>query len=356
MINLALYSHVIDFAGTWRAHERIAEVLQFNKNFNISILYSPVINHNRLDEAKKALHRCNFVQFDRSLQKSDASKGWCPITSNIDSVVRENNIHILHFARSGYYEWPFTERIAPVQIETNIFGYRDSSQFLDGTIYIGKCLGINESSTSKLIPNPTPRPTSAYDRIEDLRGELNIKKDELVFGRIGRPANFSPIALTAFNEFRKHVPSKYIIVGACNETQDLVRNYDMQDHVIMIECTNDDHFIERFHKTIDVFAHYRSDGEICSTAITQALMYGIPVITHNAGLNGQAEWLGPGGVCVNNHDMYLQAMLQLSDPTIRKIVGLNAKEYAMKTFEQESVVKKIANFYTKIYSNCQQEK
>jgi hypothetical protein len=85
-------------------------------------------------------------------------------------------------------------------------------------------------------------------------------------------------------------------------------------------------------------------------------MYGIPVITHSAGLNGQAEWLGPGGACVNNHDMYLQAMLQISDPNIRKAVGLRAKEYAMKTFEQEAVVKEIADFYISIYRKCQQVK
>jgi len=355
-IKIAFYSHNIDFAGTWRGHERTAEKIQLDERFETYVLYTSAVDNNRLEVAKKVLYNCNFLHFERSKEKLGPQAGYTPINTNFEDVIRENGIEILHFARSGYYEWPFNKRMCRSQIETNIFGYRDPTLYLDGTISVARCLGLHDYKNTVLIPSPIPLPSHQFEDVQDLREELGINKTTLVFGRIGRPANFSPIALEAFNKFRKHVPSKYIIVGACNEAQAFIRNYNMQDDVIMIECTNDDHFIERFHKTIDIFAHYRSDGEICSTAISQALMYGIPAITHYAGLNGQAEWIGPGGACVSDHSMYLQAMLQISDPNIRKAVGLRAKEYAMKTFEQEAVVKEIADFYISIYRNCQQVK
>jgi hypothetical protein len=34
-MRIGLYSHNIDFAGTWRSHERIAEILQHNDEYEI---------------------------------------------------------------------------------------------------------------------------------------------------------------------------------------------------------------------------------------------------------------------------------------------------------------------------------
>jgi glycosyltransferase involved in cell wall biosynthesis len=355
MINVAFYSHTIDFAGTWRSHERLAEVLQHDKNFNVYILYSPNIENNRLNESKKILNNCKFVEFSRSLEKTDAELGWKPYSTNFSDVVKENKIQILHFARSGYYEWPFTERLATIQVETNIFGYKDNSNYLDGTIFIAKCLGINEGNTSILVPNPIP-PVIRKKEIS-LRKEINIEEDTLVFGRIGRPANFSSISLVAFKAFKKVYKgkSKYIIIGPCKEAIKVVDELGLKEDVIFLDCTNDDALIEKFHETIDIFAHYRSDGEIHSTAISQAMMHGIPVITHFAGKNGQIEWLGPGGYFARNEEDYLKAMIVLSNQEHRKEIQEKAKIFAIENFEQASVVRKVKDFYLRILKvkNCE---
>jgi len=354
---IAFYSHNIDFAGTWRSHERIAEVLQNDKDFEVSILYCPDIEHNRLKEAKKILSNCNFIQFERSVEKTGPDLGWKPFATNISDVVKENQIQILHFARSGYYEWPFVERIAPLQIETNIFGYRDSSSYLDGTIFIAKCLGINESNNSVLIPNPIPSLAKDYHLLDDLRESLAIEKDTLIFGRIGRPSNFSSISLVAFEAFKNVYKgkSKYLIIGPCEETKKAVKDLGLRNDVVFFDCTNDDKFIEKFHKTIDIFAHYRSDGEIHSTALSQAMICGIPVITHIAGKNGQVEWLGPGGYFARNEEDYLKAMLVLSNTEHRSKLKQLAQNFAIENFDQIAVVEKIKNFYQKLLrtKNCE---
>ena len=299
------------------------------------------------------LNNCNFIPFERSFEKTGSTEGWRPISTNFSEVVKENDIHILHFARSGYYEWPFTERISPVQIETNIFGYRDDSPFLDGTIFIGRCLGLSESATSKLLPNPIPSPSATYEDVEDLRKELCIEEDTLVFGRIGRPANFTPISLIAYDSFRRNYAgkSKYLIVGGCDEAKHCVEQLNLKKDVIFLDCTNDDDYIERFHKTIDVFAHYRSDGEICSTAISQAMMYGRPVITHVAGKNGQIEWLDAGGFYARDVNDYLKAMLVLADQKVRDEMSGKAKSFATKNFEQKTIASKVVEFYLGVARN-----
>lgn len=347
-MRIGYYSHNIDFAGTWRSHERIAQSLQHVPGLSIDVFYSPRVDNNRLDICRTVLSKCNFIPFERSLEKTGPELGYTPVSTNIGRVVKERAIDVFHFARSGYHEWPFNQRMAPVQIETNIFGYVDNSPFLDGTIYIANCLGIRPSKNRVLIPNPITPPSTRYSELKSLRRDLGISDTALVFGRIGRPANFTPISLDAFSVFRKSRESKYIIVGGCDEAKSHAQRTGVESDVIFLDCTNDDEYIERFHKTIDIFAHYRSDGEICSTAISQAMLYGIPVITHHAGKNGQAEWLGGGGACVSTQHDYLHAMHTMAQDDMRSSVGQSARNFAELHFDQEKVANQILDFYTQI--------
>jgi len=350
-MNIAFYSHNIDFAGTWRSHERIAEVIQHHPEYNVKILFSPDVENNRLEVSKNILHKCEFLPFSRSIKKDGPSSGYCPITSDIEQVVKKNNIQLLHFARSGYFEWPFNKRICPIQVETNIFGYEDNSPYLDGTIFISRCLGIKESDTKVLIPNPIPSPSKDYPNISDLRSELGIHEKDFVLGRIGRPSNFTPIALEALDKIKKRISEisfKYLIIGACEETRKFVRENSLEKEVIMLDCTNDDSFIERFHKTIDVFAHYRSDGETFGTAIAQSMINGKPVITHYAGMNGPAEWIGKGLVCVSNSEEYSFALQTLLDKNIAMNASEAASNFAKTNFDQETIGKRVVEFYEKL--------
>ena len=351
-IKIAFYSHQIDFAGTWRSHERKAEILQKDDKFEVYILYAENIENNRLETSKKILHSCKFLSFQRTKEKSGPNSGYCPIQTNLSQIVKQNKIDIFHFARSGYYEWPFTERISPIQIETNVFGYRDFSPYLDGSIIITKRFGIPESFNTKLIHYPIPKPTSNFDSLESLRKEFNIEENEIVFGRSGRPDNFSPIALMSFKRLKeKTKKGKYLIMGPCSQTIGLVNDLNLQKDVIFMDCTNDDVLIERFHKTIDVFAHYRSDGETFGAAIAQAMMYGIPVITHFAGQNAQADTIGNGGFCVNSTEEYEKCMefLLLKENIIS--MGKLAKNFANENYEQSKIASEVKDFYFKIALN-----
>jgi len=346
-MKIAFYSHNIDFAGTWRTHERKAEYIQNQDDFDVYVFYSPNVENNRLEESKKILTNCKFVPFERTLEKFDASSGYNPISCNIRQIVNDLKIDIFHFTRSGYFEWPFNVRMCPIQIETNIFGYKDNSSFLDGSIFITKRFDIAESNVKKLIHCPIPEPGTKFDSIESLRSDLHIDQECLVLGRSGRPANFDPIALNAFALFKKEfkAPVKYVIMGGCEQAKNEVLQLGLKDDVIFIDCTNDDEYIERFHKTIDIFAHYRSDGETFGTAIGQAMMYSIPVITHYAGQNSQVDTVAGGGFSVASVNEYARALLILSNNSNRSSIGLKAKDHAMTHYAQNKIGSQVKEFY-----------
>ena len=84
------------------------------------------------------LVNCAGMQVVESLEKYNES---------IWKKLLDINPDIIHYARSGYYEWPFTKRLSPIQIETNIFGFKDSTPFLDYSIAISNTIK-NYSATS----------------------------------------------------------------------------------------------------------------------------------------------------------------------------------------------------------------
>ena len=60
------------------------------------------------------------IPFSATTEKTNSSLGYKPFSTNFDDIIKKISPDIIHFARSGYYEWPFDKRVCPIQIETNI--------------------------------------------------------------------------------------------------------------------------------------------------------------------------------------------------------------------------------------------
>ena len=344
MIKILFYSHTIDFAGTWRSHERI--LLNLDKDqFDVYVFYNPNLLNDRLDYIKDQLGEDKVIAFDASLDKESPSTGYKYRETNFSELAKSMNFDIIHFARGGYYEWPFIERIAPLQIETNIFGFKDNSNFLDCSVTISNRVNDIRGGSDYVVYNPIPLP---FESSDDLKSELNIPNNYHVFGRIGRKANFSPIAIESLNIIKNMGYNfKYIIIGACEQAINLINRLGLSDNCIILETTNDDEFIHRFNNTIDIFLHYRSDGETFGTAIAQAMIYGKPVISHFSGYNAQDEIIKVGGYVANNVNDYTEYLLNLlNDKEIYNKISNNAKERAMD-FEESKIVKQWEEVYIK---------
>ena len=343
-IKILFYSHVIDYAGTWRSHERI--ILNLDKNlFDPYVFYNPNQNNNRIDYLKTKLDSEKIIPFNASLKKLGSEHGYPYEENNFGELAKSYNFDIIHFARSGYFEWPFNQRICPIQIETNIFGFRDNSPFLDYSVSICNTINDRRGGSDKIIYNPIPK---KIENNENLISELKIPDNFFVFGRIGRKDNFHPIALDSIYELKKiRKDFRYIIIGACDQSIKKINQLDLRDVCIILDTTSDDNFIHKFYNSLDLFLHYRSDGECHSTAIAQAMSYGIPIISHYAGFNGQSETIKDGGFVVNNPKEYVEKInLLINNDIIYNEVSNNSYK-RFEDFEEN----KIVNEWEKVYIN-----
>lgn len=124
--------------------------------------------------------------------------------------------------------------------------------------------------------------------------------------------------------------------------------------VIVLDTTNDDDFIDKFHKSLDIFLHYRSDGETFGTAIAQSMMYGNPVISHYAGYNAQSEIISNGGYVSHNENDYLEELIKLvTDKNYYNTISNNAKIRSLD-FEELSISKKFESVYINLHNNKKQ--
>ena len=347
-IKILFYSHTVDYGGTWRSHERV--LVNLNKDiFDPYVFYNPKKNNNRLDYLKNNFIESNIIPFEASEEKSGPKSGYSYVTTNFSELAKNYEFDIIHFARSGYYEWPFIERLAPIQIETNIFAGKDHSPFLDCSVSISDRITELRGKADYRIYNPVPEP---FDNNENLKQELNIPEGYHIFGRVGRPDNFDNIALLSLAELKtKGYKFKYIILGPCQKTIQTINELNLSEDCILIQPTSDDNFIHKLYNTIQVFLHYRSDGESFGVAIAHGMMYGVPVISHYAGFNAQKEIIADGGYVaygVEDYTNYL--ILLIEDKQFYSAVSQNAKIRAQE-FNENKIVKEWEILYLKLYEN-----
>lgn len=347
-IRVGFYVHEWTYAGTARAHEWLLMALD-RRFFEPFVIYWPEGKNDRLASLMELVGEKHMIPIQRSQARGGADGGYVPDFTDFNQVVGGLDLHVLHHARGGYFEWPLsTNRNAIVQVETNIFGDVDPSPNLDRSVAI--CHHIDQrrgGSRDGVLYNPIPRPELNWDPADGqpktLREELGIPLDAVVCGRIGRPGNFNAIAIDGFRRAQEIRPDLwYLVVAPCQEFRNAARGIP---NVVMLPESNNDRWIAAFYRTLDLFCHYRADGECHSTAIAQAMRYGIPVISHEGNpFKGNAETIGPGGrMCMDSED-YARAILDLSYPYDRRTVGRLAQDHAM-LFDQTLITYRWANKY-----------
>ena len=341
-LRILYYGGATDYAGTWRGHERIIEALD-RARFEPWVFYWPADRNTRLDRVTALVGADRMVPFRRSRTRGLGRRGYRPRFSNFARLARALEFDIVHVARSGSYEWPFLERLAPLHVETSVFGFRDTRGVLDRCIAPCQYLADRRGGADAVVYTPIPPPALQGP---DLRERLGFRRDAIVCGRIGRPANFHPIGLAAFARLVAELPHvHYVIVAPCEETRAWVTTHRIPN-VVFLPPTDDDALIAAFHRTLDVFLHYRADGESYGTALQQALAYGLPVVSHYTGnWDGQVETIGDGGVVARGDEEYYAAARRLVvEPAHRARVSDRARERA-RAFEQAPIVRRIEQLY-----------
>jgi len=345
-IKIGYYVHSWDYAGTSQILLNIIEVLNKDLFEPYALYWDECQENSKLDELISFLEPNHAIPFKRSRGKTGQDKGYTPLWSTFHDKVQGLSLDILHVARSGYYEWPFDKRLAKLHIESNIFGCTDLSGFVDKIICISNNASDIRGGCDWIMYNPTRAPM-VPDKKDNLRISLNIPEDAIVCGRIGRPGNFDSIAIDAY----KKVSSEglcdklyYLIMNPCYEVQVAAQG---EKNIIFLDANMDERYVERFFNSLDLFLHYRFDGEMCGSAIQQAMIKGVPVISHKSKIcNGHIEVISNGGYIANNVTEYYEYLRKMIlCPELRVIVGEQAKRIAIEKYEQKMLVKKLEELY-----------
>lgn len=265
---------------------------------------------------------------------------------------------IIHFNRGEHQDW-YTEKLDQIPsdiriVETNIFGIEPTQKYLSRlSAVISISHWLNDKSTwagnkGKPLYFPVLPPQSQ----ENLRDELGIPADALVLGRISRPhLDQGEFVVDIFNELK--TPKVHLIVVAASKY--IVDASKKNPRIHIVKATTDERRLSRFYNSLDILLHYRKEGETFGLNIAEAMIHGLPCISHKSFMdNAQIELLDGCGLIAeeNNISDYKEKLMKLIDePDFRKKMGKSAKEKALSIFEASVMARKLESFYQELLNH-----
>lgn len=374
-IRVVHHTKYLGYSGTDRTAQLFCKYLARSDRFEPFLVYRNVPDtYPRLDVVKEWLVEDHVIPYTWIPGKKGQQSPYLPEEDNLYDVLKQIDPHIVHLHRSGYAEHPGFRYMAPKAkwVETNIFGYNDTTpeRQMDLNIYISEYIRDmavkNGNKTGPIIYNPIEQPVldvTADNRLacrEELLTKFKIPHNAILVGRLGRPDNFDPISLRAFAEAEKEVPELwYIVINPCQGWRDTAKSLNIHN-IRFGDTILDDSELSKFYMGLDIYAHARHDGECCPCNIQEAMMHGLPVISHESAIyNGQSEIIGDAGfvVPIGDHIAYKDILVQLaSNPELvnedetgmvrlRSHFSRYARRRAMRYFEAECITSQLSRCY-----------
>ncbi len=287
------------------------------------------------------------------------------MTPHIVDIIEYNAIDIVITAWAGNAEFPLTDIRCPI-IFLNIFGIPNTIKNIYYHICISQTIAheiadIVPKSKIRSLYIPTEWPGMMTSDIEgvEFRKRYNIPLDGIVFWRIWRADNsiYDPIGIKAFESIvKKYSDVYYVIVSPCSLLRDYIQKYTIKN-IVLLEPIYDEKEVWKFHLSIDILAHFRSDGETFGLNIAESMICGNPIITHKSRIwNAHLEYLDSYNSFVTEIDDvegYAQAMEYFAtdyNRQKRKKMWNNARKVAHSLFHIDSYISKVEELIDNIHS------
>lgn len=200
-----------------------------------------------------------------------------------------------------------------------------------GTIYATISPWMGERFKLPFVPHIV----EIFPTDEDLRDELGIPVDALVFGRYGGVETFTiPFVWDVINELLELRDDVYFLFMNTN-----VPNVTLfaPDRVIFLQSTVDPSEKRKFINTSDAFLHARTQGETFGIAVGEFAIAGKPIVTYSGSPErSHLQELGSAAYLYNDKNT-LKEMLRLM-PTKQQIFNTGyihfTPEKVMKKFKE----------------------
>jgi hypothetical protein len=199
-----------------------------------------------------------------------------------------------------------------------------------------------DSSKVKIIPSIVYTPDN-YTK--DFRKKYNIPSDAFVYGFHQRNDNniSSTISLEAYSKIQDD-NTYFALLGGAEVHKNYVSNYNLKN-VIFADHTSNVNDINDFLDGIDVYAHCRVDGEVCSASIIEAMYHNKPLISY-PGINmGHVEQLEDCGKMTYSVDEYKDEMIKLKNKDYYNVMSEKVKQKYMKYYDYKIVEQKMIELF-----------
>jgi glycosyltransferase involved in cell wall biosynthesis len=144
------------------------------------------------------------------------------------------------------------------------------------------------------------------------RSKYGIPKDKFIYGmhQSNRQGLWSPIPLNAYKAIETD-DTCFVLLGG-EEAYVQQANRIGLKNFIRVPFASTSEGVHEVLSCLDVYTHGRSDGEVCSSAIIEAMYHGLPIVTHKSGINnGHLYQINGCGFLGDNIEQYASNMYSL---------------------------------------------
>jgi glycosyltransferase involved in cell wall biosynthesis len=258
--------------------------------------------------------------------------------SNLFELFNPSAYDVVIGGHKGEPCWPFSEIKGPRIIET-VHGTdftSGTSQYADAYVLISDyqlprwyARGGIEDKTHVIAPMVS----TTVSREKDLRKKWKIPEDKFIFGmhQSARGGLFSGIPLQAFSLI-KNDKNFFVMLNGTDEYTKQAKSLQI-DNFIRIPQVPSAVEINEVLSCLAVYAHGRFDGEVCSSALIEAMANSLPIVTHPSAYNNghlsQIENCGFVASSVKEYAMFLYK-LQNNSETLLNSKRLTKERYDTK--------------------------
>jgi glycosyltransferase involved in cell wall biosynthesis len=273
------------------------------------------------------------------------------VDTNFWDCFNELDYDLIVTGRAGHPEYPFNLINKTTMIDTiHLSGMAENKPNVYKSVLISseqKDNWVSAGGPSKravLIPNPVEIPKTK---------KTIQNKNKFVFGMHQRVDDniFSPIPLKAYKKIETE-NTKFMILGGSDKYKVQAKSLNIKN-IKFYPATPLSEEIHTFLNSLTVYAHGRSDGEQCSTAIIEGMSHGLPVISHAAPSMGQVEQIGNGGYVANNVESYADVMNKLIE---NNKYYKYCSEESLKRYRNHYSLDSIMNKYLQLFEEAIQSR
>lgn len=323
-------------------------------------------NKERVEYMKR--HNVNLIKVDvEAVNLNTRTHEW--VNTNLFELFDETKYDIIQTGRGGHPEYPFTKiRKTPIVDSLHLLAGVDNQYNISRVMHITQWsrkiweFKGGDPTRSVVVSHPIEIQTDKYHSMKEelgLAGPGIAEKIVLGFHQRNDPSIFSPIQLEAYKKIEEEAEARgqainthFIVLGGSQVYKDQAKKLGIK-HITFLDHSADPVRIYSFLATLDIYAHGRKDGEVNSTAMAEAMYFGLPIISHVSEFNnGHIECIGNAGYVAKNVDDYTVELAKvIGDEAYRAKLSKNAHQRFADMYELRSQIKHIESIYLDIVKN-----